>query len=200
MDLNETSELLRNRFNNQQESIVKFKKLNIYICTWNVNTKAPNVSLNKLLKIDTLSEDDLPHIYVIGLQEVNSKPFQYLLDLFFNDPWTNELTSQLSKYDYIRLTTTRLTGILLNIYVKKSLIAYIRQSKIDWIRLGFWGLWGNKGANIASLNIGNFEICFINSHLSPQEENNLKRIKQYNKIINKDINIMSKHEKIIDHK
>jgi hypothetical protein len=27
MDLNETSELLRNRFNNQQESIVKFKKL-----------------------------------------------------------------------------------------------------------------------------------------------------------------------------
>ena len=94
-------------------------------------------------------------------QEVNSKPIQRIIDYFNYDPWTIELTNFLGNHDYFRvyiimlntirivlipffvlkLQSTRLVGIILNTYVKKSLITYIRCSNVDWVRLGLWGYW-----------------------------------------------------------
>jgi len=53
----------------------------------------------------------------------------------------------------------------------------------DWIRLGFFGLWGNKGANILTLNIGGMNLCFINSHLSAHEYQSKKREQEYSAIL-----------------
>ena len=80
---------------------------------------------------------------IISFQEVNSKPLQRLLDYFFNDPWTNELTNLLSKQDYVNVSSIRLVGILLNVFVKRSLLSNVRYSINGWIRLGFCGLWVN---------------------------------------------------------
>ena len=53
---------------------------------------------------------------------------------------------------------------------------HVNYNTVDWIRLGFFGLYGNKGANILDLKIDNCDICFINSHLSAHDYNNKKRI------------------------
>lgn len=157
------------------------KSLKVYICTWNVSTVQPYFDLDKLLQFSKST----PDICVFGFQEVNSKPWQRIYDFLFNDPWTNELTCLLSKLGYVRIKSTRLVGILLNVFVKRELVTHVRYSIEDYIRLGYFGLWGNKGANLCTLNIGGFNLCFINSHLSAHEHQDKKRKLEYSAILNK---------------
>ncbi len=101
---------------------------------------------------------------------MDSHPFRYLFDLIFNDPWTNELTHLLSKFNYFRvgnyisrhifpiflihsfvllkLRSIRLVGIVMNVFVKKAIISYVKFSVADWVRLGFCGLWVRRGPQI----------------------------------------------------
>lgn len=157
-----------------------FRDLTVYVCSWNVNSVKPKFDLSNLIKFEINNQ---PDICVFGFQEVNSNPLQRLLDYFFNDPWTNELTNLLSKHDYVNVSSVRLVGILLNVFVKRSILSYIRYSINGWIRLGFCGLWGNKGASICTLNIGGSNVCFINSHLSAHQHRDEARKKEYSKIV-----------------
>lgn len=172
----------------------EYKNIKIYICSWNVNTIQPLFDLENLLKF----QDDAPDICVFGFQEVNSKPLQRILDYFYNDPWTNELTHLLSKLGYVRIKTTRLVGIILNIFVRRELLTHVRYSIENWVRLGCFGFWGNKGANICTLNIGGLNLCFINSHLSAHEYQRSKRQEEYLAILANQKTIISNNlEKII---
>lgn len=164
--------------------------LTIFICSWNVSTIQPNFDLSKLIKFPKKSS---PDICVFGLQEVNSKPWQRIIDYFYNDPWTNELTFLLSELGYIRIKSTRLVGILLNVFVKREYVGHVRYSIEDWIRLGYFGLWGNKGANLCTLNIGGMNICFINSHLSAHEYQSKKRQLEYSAILHSHKNNTNDH-------
>ena len=74
-------------------------------------------------------------------QEISSNPFQRIYDYFLNDPWTNELTYLLGKLGYVRVKSTRLVGILLNVFVRRELLTHVRYSIENWIRLGYYGLW-----------------------------------------------------------
>ncbi len=40
---------------------------------------------------------------MIRFQEISSNPLQRLIDYFFNDPWTNELTSLLGKFKFVNV-------------------------------------------------------------------------------------------------
>lgn len=180
---------VRNRFSTNKDAYEAPKpisnNLKVYICTWNVATIQPKFDFDDLLQASSLPDSSLPDIYAIGLQEVNSKPLQYLLDLVTLDPWSNALSAYLSRYGFLRFKTVRLVGIVLNIFLRKSLIPFVKFSCVDWIRLGFCGLWGNKGANYCKLSIGNTDICFVNSHLTAHEHNDHKRIEDCRRIIDK---------------
>ncbi len=76
-----------------------FSSLKVYICSWNVNGVSPDFGLSGLLKFPNKS----PDICVFGFQEINSLPWQRIIDYFYNDPWTNELTYILNKLGYIRV-------------------------------------------------------------------------------------------------
>jgi len=69
------------------------------------------------------------------------------------------------------------------VFVKREHVGHVRYSMEDWIRLGFFGLWGNKGANLCTLNIGGMNLCFINSHLSAHEYQSKKRQQEYSAIL-----------------
>ncbi len=93
---------LRSRLN----SAIKtddYKNLKVYICSWNVNGISPDFDLSTLLKFSNNS----PDICVFGFQEVNSKPWQRIVDYFYYDPWTSQLTQLLSKLGYIRVRKYR---------------------------------------------------------------------------------------------
>lgn len=180
--LNESTSDIDNLENQASHSVnISSKTLRIYICTWNVNTKQPDFDISQLLLFDI---NALPDICVFGFQEVNSKPLQRILDYFNNDPWTNQLTNLLSQFEFVRFESTRLVGNILNIFVKRPILPYIKCSSVNWLKLGFCGFWGNKGANIFSLNIGGFDICFVNTHLSAHANmENLRKTEQ-SKIVN----------------
>lgn len=158
----------------------EIKNLKIYICTWNVNAQQPTFDLDSLLNF----HDTDPDICVFGLQEINSNPWQRFLDYLFNNPWTNELTYLMNKLGYVRIQETRLVGILLNVFIKRPLVTHVRYSIENWVRLGYYGLWGNKGANICTINIGGVNLCFINAHLSAHEWQKKKRKLEYTAILN----------------
>lgn len=90
---------------NNQKFLVKLNYLiiRLFICSWNVNTKDPNFDLNCLLGLDKLDINELPDIYAIGLQEVNSKPWRLLIEYFTYDPWTVKLTDTLARYNFYRV-------------------------------------------------------------------------------------------------
>ena len=67
-----------------------------------MNTQTPNFKLNDLIAFQ--QDNSQPDICIFGLQEVNSKPLQRILDYFFNDPWTNQLTDLLAGLDYVRVS------------------------------------------------------------------------------------------------
>jgi hypothetical protein len=62
----------------------------------------------------------------LRFQEVNSKPIQRILDYFYNDPWTNELTNMLSQLDYVRVRILKLFIFLF----KEELLFVIPLTKI----------------------------------------------------------------------
>ncbi len=59
--------------------------------------------------------------------------------------------------------------------MKKSIIPFVNHSTESWIKLGLGGLWGNKGATMCQLKIGETNISFINAHLSAHRKNENKR-------------------------
>ncbi|CAF0727341.1 unnamed protein product [Brachionus calyciflorus] len=177
-----SNEGINDESNNESDDSSRsiYKKLRVYICTWNVNTKSPNFNINDLFAFDA---DNPPDVCAFGFQEVSSTPLQRFYDFFYNDPWTNELDRILSEKQYIRIQSTRLVGIMLNIYVKRNILVHVKCCSDDWIRLGFWGFWGNKGANICAFKIGGINICFVNSHLSAHQHNDKIRLLEHAKIL-----------------
>lgn len=128
---------LRARLTSTKQADIDHKNLKVYICTWNVNSKQPAFELDNLLKWTQGS----PDLAVFGFQEVSSNPLQRVFDYFFHDPWTNKLTTLLSKLGFVRIKSTRLVGILLNVFVKRELLTHVRYSFDSWFRLGYLGLW-----------------------------------------------------------
>ena len=59
--------------------------------------------------------------------------------------------------------------------MKKSIIPFLNHNTESWIKLGLGGLWGNKGATMCQLKIGETNISFINAHLSPHTKHEKKR-------------------------
>ena len=59
--------------------------------------------------------------------------------------------------------------------MKKSIIPFLNNNTESWIKLGLGGLWGNKGATMCQLKIGETNISFINAHLSPHTKHEKKR-------------------------
>ena len=106
-----------------------------------MSTKQPLFGLENLLKFNQTT----PDLAVFGFQEINSSPLQRIFDYFFNDPWTNELTYLLGKLGYVRIKSTRLVGILLNVFVRRELLTHVRFCFGSWFRLGYLGLWVSKG-------------------------------------------------------
>ncbi|RNA26461.1 inositol polyphosphate 5-phosphatase K-like, partial [Brachionus plicatilis] len=94
--------------------------------------------------------------------------------------------------------STRLVGILLNIYIRKNLLPHLICCSKDWIRLGLFGIWGNKGANICTFKIGGTNICFVNTHLSAHEHQDKERLIEYSKIMYHSIELEENTQFVID--
>ncbi|XP_043542540.1 inositol polyphosphate 5-phosphatase K-like isoform X2 [Chiloscyllium plagiosum] len=117
----------------------KLVNFGLHVVSWNVGTAPPPDDLSNLLHLDSPGRE--PDMYVIGLQELNSKLSSFLIDLAFHDAWTIQFTNSLAPLGYVKITSIRMQGVLLLIFVKCPHLPYIRDLETNYTRTGVFGYW-----------------------------------------------------------
>ncbi|XP_063925586.1 phosphatidylinositol 4,5-bisphosphate 5-phosphatase A-like isoform X2 [Zophobas morio] len=162
------------------------ENLKLYLGTYNVGTNNPDARLNTLLGLPDDPKNEkfqLPDLYILSFQEVKAQPQNMLLDALFDDPWTYAIKDLLERYNYVKIKSVRLQGLLLNIYCLRKHLLNIREIESEYTRTGLSGMWGNKGAVSIRLSIYGCSLCFVNSHLSAHDNQLKDRVEDYNSII-----------------
>ncbi|XP_074830326.1 inositol polyphosphate 5-phosphatase K isoform X2 [Natator depressus] len=159
----------------------KCQEFRLHLVTWNVGTASPPPDVTGLLQLS--SQGPSMDMYVIGLQEVNSKILNFLSDLAFDDPWSIFFMTVFSPLGYIKLSSIRMQGLLLLVFVKHAHIPFIRDIHTHYTRTGLYGYWGNKGGVTIRMSLYGHSICFMNCHLPAHIENAEQRLDDFEKIL-----------------
>ncbi|XP_044139802.1 inositol polyphosphate 5-phosphatase K isoform X2 [Bufo gargarizans] len=155
--------------------------LQLQIVTWNVGTASPPRELSSLLLLDASGSNI--DLYVIGLQEVNSRVVKFLSDLAFDDTWSLFLMDILAPLGYIKLSSIRMQGLLLLMFVKHKHIPFIQDIRTNYIRTGLYGYWGNKGGVTIRMSVYGHMLCFMNCHLPAHMENTNQRLDDFERML-----------------
>ncbi|XP_063305993.1 inositol polyphosphate 5-phosphatase K isoform X3 [Pelobates fuscus] len=155
--------------------------LRIHLVTWNVGTAPPPRDVSSLLLLDTPKSDI--DMYIVGLQEVNSKIVTFLSDLAFDDPWSLFLMDILAPLGYIKHSSIRMQGLLLLVFVKHRHIPFIQDIRTNYIRTGLYGYWGNKGGVTVRMSVYGHMLCFVNCHLPAHMENTHQRLDDFERML-----------------
>ncbi|XP_049657741.1 inositol polyphosphate 5-phosphatase K isoform X2 [Accipiter gentilis] len=159
----------------------KWQEFRLHLVTWNVGTASPPPDVTSLLQLNSLGPT--MDMYVIGLQEVNSRITNFLSDLAFDDPWSIFFMTVLSPLGYIKLSSVRMQGLLLLVFVKHVHLPFIRDIHTHYTRTGLYGYWGNKGGVTVRMSLYGHTICFMNCHLPAHMENTEQRLDDFEKIL-----------------
>jgi hypothetical protein len=163
----------------------------IYTLTYNVAARfpTPEDDLRPIFGLDSSSSKQstyvkIPDLYVIALQEVKAQPQNMVWDTLFDDPWTAKVKETLAPFNFVKINTLRMQGLVTSLYLKRSHLIYLRDVETLWTRRGFGGIWGNKGAVSIRLVLHGCSICFVNCHLTPHDHLLKGRIEDYQEILN----------------
>ncbi|KAM4760201.1 inositol polyphosphate 5-phosphatase K isoform 1-T1 [Cyanocitta cristata] len=159
----------------------KWQEFRLHLVTWNVGTASPPPDVTSLLQLNSLGPTT--DMYIIGLQEVNSRITNFLSDLAFDDPWSVFFMTVLSPLGYIKLSSVRMQGLLLLIFVKHIHLPFVRDIHTHYTRTGLYGYWGNKGGVSIRMSLFGHTICFMNCHLPAHMENTEQRLDDFEKIL-----------------
>jgi len=159
-------------------------KLSLCILTWNVNTQriSDPYRLRKLLEKGV-------DLIVVGLQEIVDLNAKSMLKNHDNleDQWESVILQALTFGDlkYCKLSSIRLFGILLFIFVKLEVHSYVEDVMSNKIGTGVLGLGGNKGAVAIRFNVFDRNVVFVCSHLAAHQGNVTDRNADFHKIMSK---------------
>lgn len=176
-----------------------FEPYKIYCVTWNVNQACPPCAEELSALLTTTS--DPPDIYAIALQEIDMKPITIIKGETVPDyRWIDNLLKAVHPYDsYKELTTIRLVGMMLTIFVRQSIFPSISKVSQSSIGTGKFKL-GNKGGVAISLKLNDTLLCFVNSHFAAGVNDCDKRNLDYCEIMDKiHFNDTFKTRNIIEH-
>ncbi|XP_044286498.1 inositol polyphosphate 5-phosphatase K isoform X2 [Varanus komodoensis] len=153
----------------------------LHLVTWNVGTASPPPDVTSLLQLN--SQDRAMDMYVIGLQEVNSKIVNFLSDMAFDDPWSSFFMAVLSPLGYVKVSSIRMQGLLLLVFAKQQHLPFIQDVQSQFTRTGLFGYWGNKGGVTLRLSFYGHTVCFLNCHLPAHMENAEQRLDDFERIL-----------------
>lgn len=187
---------------------VDYTEFNVHVVTWNIASIGPSPhdveSLflpqeGFLIKgLDVLRDSD---IIVVGLQEAYQSvqdAMQSNVPLVGKDPLVELFSTVLCQKGFVRLSASRLLGILTMVFVKQPLLCYIRAVETCTTKTGFSGWLGNKGASSIHFTLGDISLCFTNCHLCPHLENNTRRVQELAEIVSSQ-EFSSRPAQLMDH-
>ncbi|KAH8416598.1 hypothetical protein KR222_010611, partial [Zaprionus bogoriensis] len=171
----------------RESQYIIYKDIIVYCATWNVNNR-PCWDNHQSLRPWLARSEKAPDIYAIGLQELETTA-KIMLNgnqmNMFAAQWIRKLLENLHEaegLEYEELKTTRLSGILLTIIVRKQLRKHIPKCRAYSVARGVFNALGNKGGVAVSLQLGKANICFVNSHLAAHMGNIAERNDDYRAI------------------
>lgn len=158
--------------------------LRVSCCTWNVHgTSPPNDDLRELLH---LYDDKVrPDIVAVGLQEVESKPHSFIVEIVQENRWVQVLQEYLGYYGLVRVRSFRMIGMIVLVAVQARHLPYVEEIKTGFARTAVGGWLGTKGAVAIRFMIHKWTFCFLNCHFTAhidgtkQRNSNLESVLQY---------------------
>ncbi|KAF2480633.1 SacI homology domain-containing protein [Neohortaea acidophila] len=170
--------------------------VNIWIGTFNLNGKTTGTAedLRPWLcpkKVDP--ELGLPEIYGVAFQEIVDLDVQQILS---TDPnrrhvWEEAVRKTLNSNaqkqggeEYVLLRGGQLVGASLSVFVKSSVLPYIKNVEGAVKKTGMSGIAGNKGAVAIRMDYADTSICLVTAHLAAGFANYDERNQDYRTISN----------------
>ena len=133
------------------------------MCCITYNLHGESLSFIQINQLLTAHKNKSCDIYVISTQESQRS---ILMNLFFWDK--SKFEEDLARFfgvDYVRLKPETLGGVHLIIFIKKTHKNNIMNYYKEYIKTGFYGLLGNKGAVGIGFKLYNISFLIINCHL-----------------------------------
>ncbi|KAF2222115.1 SacI homology domain-containing protein [Elsinoe ampelina] len=171
----------------------KNKKVRILAGTFNLNGKQQGLSedLSPWLCPNVQSKGDQPVIVAVAFQEIVELSPQQIMS---TDPnrrlaWEravkdtlNEVSQQLGDEEYVLLRGGQLVGASLSVFVKASILPFIKNVEGSLKKTGMSGIAGNKGAVAIRMDYANTSICLVTAHLAAGFANYEERNQDYRTI------------------
>jgi endonuclease/exonuclease/phosphatase family metal-dependent hydrolase len=170
------------------------KDIHILVGTFNVNGKDRGLreDLASWLCPNVDESQRNPEIVAIGFQEIVELSPQQIMstDPFRRQEWErvvkNTLNDNAEKYheeEYVLLRGGQLVGASLSIFVRTSMLPYIKNVEGSIKKTGLSGMAGNKGAVAIRMEYGNTSLCFVTAHLAAGFANYDERNRDYRTIV-----------------
>ena len=179
---------------NRKKQYTKFNDCFIFIGTYNLSGKSIDNAIDLVTWLMSYKDNPLnqehnlnninPDFYILGFQEIVDLNSANLL-IKSNTDKKDKLKSLINNLlltsfqnnndSYQFMKELDLVGLYVLIFVKSSLINYIKNFDYQIIKTGLKGTLGNKGSLLLRFNINDTSIALSCSHLSSGQDKNEER-------------------------
>jgi synaptojanin len=164
----------------REKEFADYQEVNLFVVSWNVAGFTPSSSFD-MTNLLNFEDHNAPDVLVFGLQEYIELSTKNVMSSS-TDPqkiaaWKDLILSNLKRFgDYLFVKEQSLVGLLIIIIAREDIANRISKVNTDYVKTGFVGQMGNKGAVLVKLNIDDSSFCFLNSHLEAGSKGNNSRI------------------------
>ncbi|KAL1302222.1 hypothetical protein AAFC00_002647 [Neodothiora populina] len=167
--------------------------IHIHVGTFNLNgkTKGIDEDLSSWVCPPVDASQQQPGIVAVGFQEIVELSPQQIMSTDPNrrQAWEDAVKRTLNtnaqshgSEEYVMLRGGQLVGASLSVFVKASILPYIKNVEGSLKKTGMSGMAGNKGAVAIRMDYANTSICLVTAHLAAGFANYEERNQDYRTI------------------
>ncbi|KAK8244636.1 SacI homology domain-containing protein [Phyllosticta capitalensis] len=169
------------------------RPIHIWVGTFNLNGKTDGLSqdLSSWVCPDVDPSQQFPEIVAVGFQEIVELSPQQIMstDPVRRQEWEsavkralNENAQAHGQEEYVALRGGQLVGASLSVFVKASVLKFIKNVEGSLKKTGMSGMAGNKGAVAIRMDFADTSLCFVTAHLAAGFANYEERNRDYRTI------------------